>query len=133
MELGFPRESSAVTVFSTSGHLQVSVHAENSGDQIVGTIAQYMVGTGRLSNTGFCVVVLAPENVEYLVRDGWTKADIRQALFERTTRSIAWVKREGWSVGGWGARGGRIEPGDEENLSVLIAPRPADQALLGLG
>ena len=125
VELGYPRESSVVTVFSTSGHMQVSVHAENTGDQIVDTIAQYVVGTGKLTDTGFCVVVLVPENVEYLVRDGWSKADIRQALFERTTRSMAWVKREGWSVGGFGARGGSVEPGDEEK-TLAIAATPDD-------
>ena len=125
VELGFSRESSAVTVFATSGHVQVSLHAENTGDQIIDSLAQYMVGTGRLTHTGFCVVVLAPENVEYLVRDGWTKADIRKALFERTTRTVAWVKREGWPATMFGGRGGTISPVDEER-KVAIAASPSD-------
>lgn len=128
VERGFNREDSVVTVFSTGGHTQISVHAENTADQIVDTIAQYMVGTGKLTDSGYCVVVLPPENVEYIVRDGWSKADIREAIFERTTRSVAWAKRNEWSVAGprvIDPRGAPILPGDEEK-TVAIAGAPQD-------
>ena len=127
VERGFSREDSVVTVFATGGHSQISVHAENTADQIVDTIAQYMVGTGRLTDAGYCVVVLPPENVEYIVRDGWSKADIRNAIFQRTTRSVAWAKQNGWSMGAnmIDPRGSPILPGDEEK-TVAIAGSPQD-------
>ena len=120
VERGFPRESSVVTVFPTGGHTQISVHAEHSAEQIVDTIVRYLVNTGRLSITGFCVLVLPPENVAYLVRDGWSKADVRRAVFERTMRSVAWMKAQGWS-GGTDA----LLPGDEER-KLAIAASPDD-------
>jgi hypothetical protein len=95
VERGFDREQSVVTVFGTGGHVQWSVHHESSAQEIVATLAHYMVHSGQLRRAGFCVVVIPPENAEIFVRDGWAKADIRQALFEGTTRSVAWAKRNG--------------------------------------
>ena len=133
VELGFPRESSVVTVFLSQGHTQISVHVEHTADQIVDTIAQYAVGTGRLTNHGYCVVVLSPENVGYLVKDGWSKSDVRNALFERTTRTVAWLKQQGWSGGSMmDRRGGPVLPGDEEKAQA-IAGKPENIYLVVAG
>jgi hypothetical protein len=105
VELGFQRHENVVTVFQTRGHIQISVHAEQTGREIVTTIAQYVVGTGRLAsvnaNLGM-VIVLPPEVVDYLDKDGWSKADLREALFAATLRTVAWVKQNGWADGSWG-------------------------------
>ena len=50
---------------------------------------------------------------------GWSKADIAEALFERSRRTQAWVKQNGWKIGGRFERGGKIEPGDEDILLGL--------------
>ena len=129
VELGFSREQSVVTLCATGGHTQISCHAEHSADAIVDTIAQFLVGSGRLVPVGgssFCMVVLPPENASYIVKDGWSKADIRTALFERTTRSIKWVKENGWPAGNMlGPRHEPVQPGDEER-KVAIAGSPKD-------
>ncbi len=126
VELGFSREQSVVTIFTTSPGQQISVHAEHTADQIVETIAHYLVHTGRLTASGFCVVVIPPENVKYIVKDGWSKADVRKAIFERTTRTVAWVKEHGWRVGSMiDPRGGPVLPGDEKK-TLAIASRPED-------
>ena len=133
VELGFPQESSVVTVFLFPGHLQLFVHADSTGDQIVDTIAQYVVGTGRLVSQGFCVIILSPEKAEFLVRDGWSKADVRNALFERTTRTVARLKQQGWCGGSlMDARGGPVLPGDEEETRA-IATRPENIYLVVAG
>ena len=68
--------------------------------------------------------MLPPENAEDLVRAGWTKADLRNALFERTTRTVAWSKRQGRSEDALkGSRGGPITPEDEER-TIAIASAP---------
>ncbi len=125
VELGYPRESSVVTVFVTYGHVQVAAHAsQHNVERMVEIIADRMVGTGHLSAPGFCVVVLPPENAEDLVRAGWTKSDVRQALFERTTRTAAWAKRQGLAEDALvGTRGGPITPADEER-TIAIASSP---------
>jgi len=53
---------------------------------------------------------------------GWSKEDISQALVQRTTRSTAWVKSNGWMIGGRYERGGAIEPGDESRELAIAAP-----------
>jgi len=127
VERGFAPEQSVVTVFGTGGHVQWSVHHEATADAIVGTLAHYMVHSGQLRRAGFCVVVIPPENAEIFVRDGWSKADIRRALHERTTRSVAWAKRNGWTLTGglMDRRGAEVLSGDEER-EVAIAGSPDD-------
>ncbi|MCE2391386.1 MAG: hypothetical protein J4G09_07870 [Proteobacteria bacterium] len=125
VELGYAPEQSVVTAFATGGHIQFSAHAEPTAAEICATLSHFLVGTGKLSRYGWCVLVIPPENAEIFARDGWSKADIRGAIFEGTTRSAAWAKRNGWPTGGSpiDRRGGEVEPGDEER-SLAIAAKP---------
>ncbi|HVM65101.1 MAG TPA: hypothetical protein VMU14_09595 [Acidimicrobiales bacterium] len=127
VERGFAPDQSVVTVFGTGGHVQWSVHHEATAEEVIGTLAHYMVHSGQLRRAGFCVVVLPPETAEVFVRDGWAKADIRQALFDGTTRSVAWAKRNGWTLTGglMDRRGGAVAPADED-ARVAIAGSPED-------
>lgn len=124
VELGFAAEQNVVTVFPTSGHIQISAHEDHGAEAIVDTIAHYLVGAGKLAKA-FCAIAIPPEVAEHFVRDGWSKADTRKAIHERTSRSVAWAKREGWvwSAGPIDARGGEVAPGDEvEHISVAASP-----------
>ena len=126
VEQGFQAEQSVVTVFPTSGHIQISAHEDHGAEAIADTIAHYLVGAGKLAKS-FCALAIPPEAAEHFVRDGWSKADIRKAIHERASRSVAWAKRKGWvtSAGPIDARGGEVAPGDEtEHISV--ASRPDD-------
>jgi hypothetical protein len=122
VELGFAPDSSVVTVFATAGHMQLSIHHESTADEIVATLCHYLVGTGRLGRSGFCVVVIPPECADVFVRDGWSKSRIREALFEGTSRSVAWVKQHGGSLTGglMDRRGAAVQPGDDD-LTAAIA------------
>jgi hypothetical protein len=133
-ERGFAPDDSVVTVFGTAGHVQYSLHSEGSADGIVATLCQYLVGTGRLARRGFCVLVVPPENADIFVRDGWTKADIRKALFDGTSRSVGWVKRNGWALDGGlqSRRGEPVQPGDDD-LAVSIAGSPDDILIVVAG
>jgi hypothetical protein len=137
-----------VTVFATVGHIQMSVHAESTAAEIVDTICHYLLGTGRFARFGFCTLVIPPENANIFVRDGWTKADIRNAVFAGTTRTVAWAKAHGHSLTGglMDRRGAAVQPGDDEatvaiagsanDILVVIAGGPAGafiQAMLPYG
>ena len=142
--LGFAPEQDVVTLFSVVGHLQISAHAERTAEEIVDTIAYYLVGSGRLRKGGECVLVIPPENAEIFVRDGWTKADIGNAVYEKTKRTAAWVKRSGGSTTGgvMSARGGEIRPEDEttdvaiagsgRDVHVVVAGGPAGAFIYAL-
>ena len=127
VERGFSREQSVVTVFATWGHVQVGASAEHTAEGIVDAVARQQVGTGRLSASGFCVVVLPPEDAQHLVREGWSKADFREALYKRTTRTVAWLKQQGWTaVSAMGSpHTGPVLPGDEER-TLAVAGSPED-------
>jgi hypothetical protein len=134
VDRGCAPTDNVVTVFATVGHMQISVHSEPTGQAIVDTLCHYLVGTGRLGRTGFCVVVVPPENAEIFVRDGWSKRDIREAIFAGTTRTAAWVKEHGGSLTGglMDRRGAPVVPGDEA-VDVAIAASPADVMVVVAG
>ena len=133
VELGFRAQESVVTVFPTSGHIQISAHEDHGAEAIVETIAHYLVGAGKLAKS-FCAIAIPPEAAEHFVRDGWSKADARKAIHERTSRSVAWAKREGWvwSAGPIDARGGALASGDEVE-QISVAARPDDILLVVAG
>jgi hypothetical protein len=127
VERGFSPDQSVVTVFATAGHLQLSIHHEPTAADVVDTLCHYMVGGGRFNRAGFCTLVIPPETADIFVRDGWTKADIRQAVFDGTSRSVAWVKEHGESLTGglMDRRGSPVLPGDED-LTAAITGSPDD-------
>jgi len=126
VQLGFAPDDSVVTVFGAAGSMVISAHEDHGADKIVDTIAHNLAGSGKLANM-FCVIILPPECARYFVADGWTKRHIQEALLERTTRSVAWLRSNGWSPPGSPIepRGGPVQPGDEETMAA-IARRPED-------
>ncbi len=132
---GFKREDSVVTAFAMGNHVMFSNHFEKKPEDWIETVAHYLVGAGRLSEDGFGVLLVPPEAAEMFVEAGWSKRDIATALFERSRRSTAWVKRNGWKIGGRYERGGAVQPGDDEKMlgvagsaeeiSVVICGGPA--------
>jgi hypothetical protein len=127
VERGFAPDQNVVTVFATGGHIQVSAHHEATAQEIADTLSHYLVYSGRLNRHNSCLVVIPPESAEIFVRDQWTKADIRQAIFDGTKRSVAWVKRNGWTLSGGmlDRRGSQVLAGDED-LEAAIARSPDD-------
>jgi hypothetical protein len=105
VERGFPREASTVTVFAAEGPHNALSHYGLTADAILVTIADTMACLGSFS-AGQSFVVLAPEHVAILARDGWTKPRIREALYAQARRTRADLKRGGKIPGA-------IEPGDE--------------------
>ncbi len=120
---GFDRQASVVTAFTVGNHIMLSNHFEKTPDEWIETLAHYLVGTGRLADDGFGVLMIPPEAAAMFVAADWSKRDIAAALFERSRRSTAWVKQNGWKIGGRYERGGALEPGDETSmLSVATSP-----------
>jgi hypothetical protein len=102
---GLPPGTSAVTVFAAEGPHNVLSHYGETAESVVVAIADTMAALGSFS-PGESFVVLAPEHVQILARDGWTKASIREALYARARRTVADLKRGGKTAG-------PVEPGDE--------------------
>jgi hypothetical protein len=98
VERGFPRDASAVTVFAAEGPHNVLTHYGHDAEAILVTLADTMAGLGSFS-PGQSFLVLAPEHVRILARDGWTKPALREALYARARRTLAELKRAGKTPG----------------------------------
>ena len=122
---GFAGNDSVVTAFSVAGHVMLSNHAEKTPDEWVDTVAHYLIGAGRLAPHGYGILLLPPEAAGMFVDAGWSKDAIATALHERTSRTVAWVKRNGWKIHGRFERGGPVLPGDDDEV-IGIAAAPDD-------
>jgi hypothetical protein len=123
VDRGLARETSAVTVYAAEGPHNALSHYGLTADAILVTIADTMACLGSFS-PGESFIVLAPEHVKILARDGWTKPRIRETLYGWARRTRADLKRGGKLPG-------EIEPGDEtawvhrghgpEDIHIMVA------------
>ncbi|MCY3839532.1 MAG: hypothetical protein OXH09_12945 [Gammaproteobacteria bacterium] len=93
-ELGYPDGVSTVTVFAGAGFCNVENHGGNTPEAILDTMANAMANYGCIS-TGQSVVVLSPEHAGIVARPGWSKAQVREYLFEHAKHPRATIERLG--------------------------------------
>jgi peroxiredoxin len=86
VDLGFAREQSALTLFAAEPPRGVSEHNARHGDQVLRAICRQLATswTYRVCSLFEALVVLCPEHVKTLLRDGFTKQDVREFLFNHT-------------------------------------------------
>jgi len=86
VEMGFRREQSAVTVFAAEPPRGVAEHKARSAQGLLKTITYTLatVFTYRACLGYEAMVILCPEHVKTIRRDGWSKQQVRQFLFENT-------------------------------------------------
>lgn len=86
VENGFRAEQSAVTLFAGESPHGVSEHMAREGRQILKAISRALatVWSWRVCAGVEAIVVLCPEHVKTLHRDGFTKQTVREFLFENT-------------------------------------------------
>lgn len=86
VESGLNAEQSAVTLFAGESPHGVSEHMAREGKQILKAISRALatVWSYRVCAGVEALVVLCPEHVKTLNRDGFTKQTLREFLFENT-------------------------------------------------
>jgi hypothetical protein len=86
VEAGLPEGSSAITLFAGDGLHGVSEHNARRGKTVLKAIAAALatVWSWRVCLMPEAFVVLCPEHVETLRRDGFSKRDVREFLYENT-------------------------------------------------
>lgn len=85
VERGFAKGDSVVSIFAALSGIQVSNHESRLPEEIFTSFKDAMFAVGR--RQGELVVVLCPEHVGHLKAAGWTKAQVKQHLFESAQRS----------------------------------------------
>jgi peroxiredoxin len=86
VELGFTPHQSALTLFAAEPPRGVSEHNARQGRQVLKAISRALatVWTYRFCGLVEAMVVLCPEHVKTLARDGFTKPAVREFLFQNT-------------------------------------------------
>ena len=76
------------------GSCNVENHGGNTPEAILDTMADAMANYGCIT-TGQSVVVFCPEHIQIIARDGWTKAMVKEYLFEHARRPREGMERIG--------------------------------------
>jgi peroxiredoxin len=86
VERGFQRDESAITLFAAEPPRGISEHKAQRGDVLLRAICSALatVWSYRLCMNNEAMVVLCPEHARTLHRDGFSKNDVLQFLFENT-------------------------------------------------
>jgi peroxiredoxin len=96
VELGFKTEQSTVTIFAGEPPRGVSEHNARRGRTILKAICRALatVWTYRICTVFEAFVILCPEHATTLVRDGFSKQDARNFLFENTAIPVSAYEEE---------------------------------------
>jgi hypothetical protein len=84
--MGFGRDQSTVSLFAAEPPKGVSEHNAREGRVVLKAISRALATSWsyRVCAMIEAIVVLCPEHVKTLVRDGFTKQDVREFLFQNT-------------------------------------------------
>lgn len=96
VEAGFPRDTSVVTVFGCEGPHNIQDHFSNTGLGVLRTVAGAMgqAGSNNLLGWGWPLLALGPEHAATIARDGYSKAQVKEFLFEHARFPLARLGRE---------------------------------------
>jgi hypothetical protein len=96
VEAGFPKDASVVSVFGCEGPHNIQDHYSNTGLGVLRTVAGAMgqAGSNNLLGWGWPLLSLGPEHAATIARDGYSKAKVREFLFEHARFPLARLGRE---------------------------------------
>jgi hypothetical protein len=97
VELGFRPEQSTVTGYMARGTMHVENRTTQDPEHILNTIADAMSygGAPHYFRKYPSLVVMGPEHANILARQGWSKARVKQYLWEHFGRTLGDMKRMG--------------------------------------
>jgi hypothetical protein len=107
VEAGLPRDASVVTAFGCEGPHNIQDHFSNTGLGVLLTVAGAMgqAGSNNLLGRGWPLLSLGPEHAATIARDGYTKRQVKEFLFEHARFPFARLGKEyqRQQVERWGA------------------------------
>jgi hypothetical protein len=113
VERGFRPDQSAVTVMAAEAPHQFYNQLSSTAAGILTTLADDMRISGNVMGQPQYMVILAGEHMRTIARDGWSKVEIRQFVWEHTHNSHAHLKRTQRLAG-------EVLAGDETRMRPLV-------------
>lgn len=133
VERGFAAAESTVTVCGAEGPHNVNDHGSTTAEGIVRALAGTAATTGsnNIYLGGEPLFALGPEHAETVAASGWSKDDLRRALWERARVRIDRFGAENL------ARFAAVDPGrfadPPPGAEAVIAARPEDVMIIVVG
>jgi hypothetical protein len=96
VEAGLPADVSTVTAFGCEAPHNIQDHYSNTGLGILLTVAGAMgqAGSNNLLGAGWPLLSLGPEHAATVARDGYSKRQVKQFLFEHARFPLARLGKE---------------------------------------
>lgn len=90
VDYGFAPQDSTIAVLAAEPPLIVIAARSRAAEEVLTTVARSMesVGHHKLTGLGDTLVVLAPEHTRVVAGDGWTKARVREFLWQRLQKPV---------------------------------------------
>jgi len=84
-------DDSAVTVFAAEAPHSVTNHVSNDAQGVLTSIADSLatLGSNNMFVMGEAAAVIGPEHAATIRRDGWSRREVQEFLFERARRRLA--------------------------------------------
>lgn len=97
VERGFSAETSTVTTYMARGNMHVENRHTQDAEKVLLSIVDAASYVGSPMNYGVVplTVVMGPEHANLLARQGWTKAQAKQFIWERFGRTVGDMRRMG--------------------------------------
>jgi hypothetical protein len=130
VEAGLPRDTSTVTVFGAEGPHNIQDHFSNTALGVLRTVAGAMgqAGSNNLLGRGGPLLSLGPEHAATIAKEGYTKQQVKEFLFEHARFPLKRLgleyqrqQIERWSVV------------DAPDTMIPIVRRPEDLSLIVVG
>jgi len=95
VERGFEKSVSTVTVIGAEGPHNVNDHGGASAEEILVTVSGVLAtpGANNIYMGGEPLIVLGPEHAAIIARDGFSKQDVKQFLFENARVPLALISK----------------------------------------
>ena len=128
VERGFEKDDSVVTVFTmSSGPTLIVDQDSRSASQLAGTLGQGLqaVMSPKAYFATDCLLVVVPEHVDTLMRDNFSKENLRQRIQQVTTKSVRELVADENS--GTGIKPEVVAAMDEASLNKLMTKFRRDE------
>ncbi len=125
VERGFRPDQNAITIMAAEAPHQFYNQLSNTAGGILTTLCDDMRISGNVVGQSQYLVILAGEHTRTIAQDGWTKAQIRQFIFDHTQNSLAHLKQTHRMAGA-------VQPGDEARRRPLVES-PDDVLVIAAG
>ncbi len=101
VERGFRPDQSVVTVVNAEAPHSITDNRNTSAREILTTCASTLatLGSNNLYSQGEPILALGREHAAYIAADGWSKADIKDFIFEKARMPWRLVRGRGKSLG----------------------------------